>query len=482
MSMAPSRPAARRLVLVTVLLGTVAVSLNNTALNPAIPVFMAAFDIDAVTASWLITAFMISMGMTMPVTAYLGNRFGKKPVYLSGLVLFLAGSCIGMLAPSMAWVIAARCIQGVAGGLMIPLSLALVFEAYPKEERGRVGGWWGTAVMLAPAIGPVLGGALVQLGGWPALFAINIPVGLAACLIGWRRLPAPPLRTPPAFDWRGFALATVGVGTLLATLGRSAGTAALTDPSHLALAGAALACLALFVWLELRTPAPLLNLRIFAERGYSLSVAVVAAQSVGMFGCLVLLPLLMQEVLGFGVMWTGVALFTTALFAGLFSALGGRLLDKHGPRPGVTAGLLCSALATMAFGLAGTDTPLWLIVALMAARGVGLGLSYVPVTTAGLNAIPEHLVTEGAAMNNILRRLIASLAVVAVSVYYEVRRAGLEAGGLAPQVASASALDDLFLAIGGLLLLALPLVLLFPRPGRDARPTHAANPVAAKPL
>lgn len=482
MSMPPYRPAARRLVLATVLLGTLAVSLNNTALNPAIPVFMRAFGIDAVTASWVITTFMISMGMTMPVTAWLGNRFGKKRVYLGGLALFLSGSCIGVLAPSMAWVIAARCIQGVAGGLMIPLSLALVFEAYPREERGRVGGWWGMAVMLAPAVGPVLGGALVQLGGWPALFAINIPLGLAAWMIGWRRLPSPPVRTPPAFDWRGFALATLGVGTLLATLGRLTGRSALTEPLHLALAGAALACLALFVRVELRAPAPLLNLRIFAERGYSLSVAVVAAQSAGMFGCLVLLPLLMQGVLGFGVMWTGVALFATALFAGLFSALGGRLLDRHGPRAGVAAGMLCSALATMAFGLAGPDAPLWLIVALMAARGVGLGLSYVPVTTAGLNAIPEHLVTEGSAMNNILRRVVASLAVVAVSLYYEVRRAGLQADGLALRAASGAALDELFLAIGGLLLLALPLVLLFPRPGRDARPAHAVNPDAAKPI
>lgn len=482
MSMPPSRPAARRLVFATVLLGTLAVSLNNTALNPAIPVFMRAFGIDAVTASWVITAFMISMGMTMPVTAWLGNRFGKKRVYLSGLALFLAGSCIGVLAPSMAWVIAARCLQGVAGGLMIPLSLALVFEAYPREERGRVGGWWGMAVMLAPAVGPVLGGALVQLGGWPALFAINLPLGLAAWIIGWRRLPAPPARTPPAFDWPGFALATLGVGTLLATLGRLTDRSAFTDPLHLALVGAALACLALFVRVELRTPSPLLNLRIFAQRGYSISVAVVAAQSVGMFGCLVLLPLLMQGVLGYGIVWTGVALFATASFAGLFSAPGGWLLDRHGPRAGVAAGMLCSALATMAFGMAGADAPLWLIVALMAARGIGLGLSYVPVTTAGLNAIPEHLVTEGSAMNNILRRVMASLAVVAVSLYYEVRRAGLQADGLAARAASGAALDELFLAIGGLLLLALPLVLLFPQPGRDSRPARAVNPDAAKPI
>jgi EmrB/QacA subfamily drug resistance transporter len=475
MSVLSPQRAARRLVVATVLLGTLAVSLNNTALNPAIPEFITVFGIDAVTASWVITAFMISMGMTMPVTAYLGNRFGKKRVYLSGLALFLAGSCIGTLASSMAWVIAARCIQGVAGGVMIPLSLALVFEVYSREERGRVSGWWGMAVMLAPAAGPVVGGLLVQFSSWHALFAVNIPIGLVGWAVGWYWLPSPPASAPRKFDWPGFVLVTLGVGILLATLSRLKGMAALTDPFNLALIMTALLCLVLFVRVELRTPAPLLNLRIFAEPSYSLSVAVVVAQSVGMFGCLVLLPLLMQTVLGYGALWTGIALFATALFASIFSTLGGRLLDKHGPRASVAAGMLCSALATMAFGVAGAGASLWLIVALMAVRGVGLGLSYIPVTTAGLNAIPEHLVTEGSAMNNILRRVTASLAVVAVSIYYELRRAELLANGAVATSASAAALNELFIAIGLLLLLTLPLALLFPKPVRDATAAPAAN-------
>ncbi|QGZ42903.1 DHA2 family efflux MFS transporter permease subunit [Pseudoduganella flava] len=455
---------ARRFVFATVLLGTVAISLNNTALNPAIPVFIAAFGIDAVAASWVITAFMISMGMTMPVTAWLGNRYGKKRVYLAGLALFIAGSCLGTVAPTMAWVIAARCIQGVAGGITIPLSLALVFEVYPKEERGRVSGWWGMAVMLAPAVGPVLGGLLVQFANWHALFAVNIPVGLLGWIIGWYCLPAPAARTPRPFDWRGFVLATAGVGLLLATLSRVRTWAALTEPLTLGLVGAAVLCLARFVRVELRHPAPLLNLRIFAEPGYSVSVAIVAAQSVGMFGCVVLLPLLMQTVLGFGATWTGVALFATALCASLFSAPGGRLLDRHGPRTGIALGLLCSGVATAAFGLVGPGTALWPIVALMALRGVGLALSYLPVTTAGLNAIPEHLVTEGSAMNNILRRVTASLAVVLVSIYFEVRRAVLVGAGAQETAASLAALNEIFVAIGLLILLTLPLALLFPKP------------------
>lgn len=465
MSIWSHEAAARRLVAATALLGTVAVSLNNTALNPAIPQFITVFGIDAVAASWVITAFMICMGMTMPATAWLGNRFGKKRVYLTGLALFLAGSCVGTLAPSMAWVIAARCIQGVAGGLMIPLSLALVFEVYPKEERGRISGWWGMAVMLAPAVGPLVGGLLVQFSSWHVLFAFNIPVGLAGWIIGWHWLPSPAARAPQKFDWQGFLLATLGVGILLAALSRIKGIAGVSDPFNIALVVAALLCLACFVHVELRQPEPLLNLRIFALPSYSLSVVVVAVQSVGMFGSVVLLPLLVQTVLGHGAGWSGVALFATAVTAGLCSTLGGRLLDKHGPRIGVAAGLVCSALATMGLGLAGAQASLWLIVALMAARGLGLGLSYMPVTTAGLNAIPEHLVTEGAAMNNILRRIIASLAVVAVSLYFELRRV---------QLGDGAALKEIFIAIGLLLLATVPVALLFPKPDSEARTAAAA--------
>lgn len=474
MSAVSSKPAPRRLVVVTVLLGTLAVSLNNTALNPAIPEFMSVFGIDAVAASWVIAGFMISMGMTMPVTAYLGNRFGKKRMYLSGLALFIVGSCIGTLAPSMPWVIAARTVQGVAGGLMIPLSLALIFEVYPKDERGRITGWWGTAVMLAPAVGPVVGGLLVQFFNWHALFAMNIPVGVVGWAIGIYCLPAPSAYTPRKFDWQGFVLVTLGVGILLITLSRLAGKAALAEPSNIALIIAALLCLALFVRVELGKPSPLLNLRIFAVHSYSLSVAVVVAQSVGMFGCVMLLPLLMQTVLGYGATWTGLALFATALCASAFSNLGGRLLDTHGPRGGVSVGLLCSAGATMAFGCIGEDASLWLIFALMAVRGIGLGLSYIPVTTAGLNAIPEHLVTEGSAMNNILRRITASVAIVLVSIYFEVRRAQLLEDGVAPITGSMTAINEIFVAIGVLILLTLPLALLLPKADRHARQAQAA--------
>lgn len=469
-----SPPARRRLVVVTVLLGTLAVSLNNTALNPAIPEFMAVFDIGAVAASWIITGFMISMGMTMPVTGFLSQKFGKKALYLFGLALFVGGSCIGALAMSMPWVIAARGIQGVAGGLMIPLSLALIFEVYPKGQRGKITGFWGMAVMLAPAVGPIVGGLLVQFFDWHALFLMSIPTSVISGLVGIYCLPAPSDRAPQKFDGQGFVLVTLGVGTLLAALSRLTDKTALTDPLNISLIVAALLCLALFVRVELRKAHPLLSLRIFTIGSYCLSVVVVVAQSIGMFGGIVLIPLLMQTVLGYGPTWTGLVLFATAVCAGAFANLGGSLLDARGPRRVVTAGLLLSAVSTMAFGFISEHSSLWLIFALMMARGIGVGLSYIPVTTAGLNAIPEQLVTQGAAMNNILRRVTASMAIVLASIYFEIRRTQLMSDGVAPVTGSMTAINEIFVAIGLLILLTLPLALRLPEAEQYAKQQQAA--------
>ncbi|SES03348.1 Major Facilitator Superfamily protein [Salipaludibacillus aurantiacus] len=144
------------LVVITVLLGTFTIILNNSMLNPAVPHFMQVFDADAVATGWVITIFMVTMGMVMPLTGYLGDKFGKKQLYMSGLTLFLAGSVLGSLSWDLQSLIFFRGLQGIGGGVMMPLSMALIFEVFPKNERGLATGVWGIAAMMAPTIGPLL--------------------------------------------------------------------------------------------------------------------------------------------------------------------------------------------------------------------------------------------------------------------------------------------------------------------------------------
>ncbi|MDR6178267.1 EmrB/QacA subfamily drug resistance transporter [Pseudomonas sp. SORGH_AS 211] len=448
-------------VAVNVLLGTVTVSLANTALNPALPAFIAAFDLGPLLASWIVAGFMVAMGITMPLTGFLAERLGRRRLYRLGLLAFIAGSALGALADSIAGVLLARMVQGVASGLMIPLALGIIFSVYPREERGRVTGWWGGAVMLAPAVGPLCGSLLLEVFDWRALFLLNVPVGLLALAMGQVVLPADGPREHRPFDLAGYLLIASGLGLLLVTLGRLRELTALGEPLNLLALAAGFLCLQAFVRLQLRRSHPLLPLRLFALRGYRASVIIAVVQAVGMFECLVLLPLLIQLVLGHSALWTGLALLCTALAAALFGQVGGRLLDRRGPRGVIATGLALSGLATLALGVVGSHAGLAWICALMVLRGIGLGLSYMPATTAGLNTLPDAQVTQGAAMNNIARRLVSSVAVVAASLWLELRLGG--AAGWGPrQAATGVAIQDAFIATGLFILLALPWAWRFP--------------------
>jgi len=453
--------APRGWVVVNVLLGTLTVSLNNSSLNPALPAFMDVFEIGPLLATWIVAAFMVSMGMTMPLTSFLSQRVGRKRLYLCGVALFIGGSLLGAMATSIALVIAARVVQGIASGLMIPLSLAIIFSVYAKGERGRVIGLWGAAVMLAPALGPLCGSLLLEWFSWRSLFLMNVPIGVLALVLGIGVLPSGEATERKPFDLAGYLLIATGIGLLMIAVGRLRHAQALSDPLNLGMLLAAILCLVAFVQLELRRAAPLLNLRIFALRGYRLSVIIAVVQSVGMFECLVLLPLLVQLVLGYSAIWTGLVLLGTAVLASLFGHVGGKWLDRHGPRGVVSCGLLLTGGATLVLGLLGAQASIGLVFVLMMVRGAGLGLSYMPATTAGLNSLPETLVIQGAAMNNISRRLVASLAIVIASLWLEFRLAA-EVGNGTHQAGTLTAISEVFIATGILILLALPCAWRFP--------------------
>jgi EmrB/QacA subfamily drug resistance transporter len=461
--------APRWLVVVNVLLGTLTVSLNNSSLNPALPAFMDAFAIGPLMATWIVAAFMVSMGMCMPLTSFLSQRVGRKRLYLCGVGLFIGGSLLGAMANSIALVIAARVVQGIASGLMIPLSLAIIFSVYAKGERGRVTGLWGAAVMLAPALGPLCGSLLLEGFGWRSLFLMNVPIGVLALVLGIGILPASAAAERKPFDLAGYLLIATGIGLLMIAIGRLRDAQALLDPLNLGMLLVAILCLVAFVRLELRRSAPLLDLRLFALRSYRLSVIIAVVQAVGMFESLVLLPLLVQLVLGHSAIWTGLVLLGTAVFASLFGHVGGRLLDRHGPRGVVSCGLLLTGVATLALGLLGAQASIGLVFVLMMVRGAGLGLSYMPATTAGLNALPETMVTQGAAMNNISRRLLSSLALVLASLWLEWRFTA-EAGG----AGTLAAISEVFLATGILILLAVPCAWRFPA-GAAGEPAEALS-------
>ncbi|WP_337189841.1 MDR family MFS transporter [Sediminibacillus terrae] len=459
------------MVVVSVLFGTFTVILNNSMLNPTLPHFIELFDSNAVSVGWILTIFMVSMGMTMPLTGYLGDRFGKKKIYLIGLSIFLVGSLSGALSHTLGMMIASRAVQGMAGGLMMPIAMALIFQAFPREERGLAVGIYGVAAMVAPAIGPTIGGVIIEFLPWNFLFLFNIPFGLIGLIISSKYLiptkPDPNLK----FDLTGFLLVTAGVGAILFALGRGSTWELLTQPFSLLMIGGGVAAIILFIIYEQRQEQPLLELSVFKVPTYAVSIVVTATASIGLFSGIFLLPLLIQNVYGLSEIQTGLLFLPAALCSGLFMTLGGKLLDKKGPRYVVPPGLLLLAATTFALGNLQLSTPFWLILLINTVRGAGLGMSNMPATTAGMNAIPEKLVAQGSAMNNVLRQIFSAFGIVFFSIYYEVRRAQISAvSGLAGEEAALQAINEAFIFSSILMLVVVPVsFILNGKPNNDTK-------------
>ncbi|QEM84126.1 DHA2 family efflux MFS transporter permease subunit [Halomonas binhaiensis] len=465
-------------VLISVLLGTFTVSLNNSALNLAVAELMDTFQASAVLVSWVVTLFLISMGMTMPMTGYLADRFGKKRIYLLGLWLFLAGSLAGAAAQGLGGIILARGIQGIAAGLMIPLSLSLIFAAYPSDQRGKASGIWGFAVMLAPAIGPTVGGLLLEVTHqWRALFLMNVPFALAGLVSAHLYLPNEAPNRQRRFDFYGFFFVTLGMGGVLFALGSMRTLEDLLSLDHLVPLVLGSVALAVFVWVEKRVVHPLLNLGLFAVQRYRASVIIACIQAVVTFGCILLIPLWMQHAQGYGALATGLIFLPTAIAAACCSPYAGSLIDRYSPRWVITAGLVVTTASLAGMGMLEIAAPLWMAGALMALRGIGQGFAYLPSTTVGLNDLPNDAVAQGSAMNNISRRLLSSVGIVALSLYYELRVSHQLALGVPMTEASAQTSSEAFLVLAFMTCLAIPLALSL-RSHRDQKeePRYQTHP------
>ncbi|MDV2581637.1 DHA2 family efflux MFS transporter permease subunit [Alkalibacillus haloalkaliphilus] len=448
------------LVVLSVLFGTFTVILNNSMLNPVLPEFMHIFDSDAVGVSWILTIFMIAMGMTMPLTGYLGDRFGKKTIYIVGVLLFTFASILGAMSQTLSMIIIARAIQGIAGGLMMPNAMALIFNAFPKNERGFAVGTYGISVMIAPAIGPTVGGVIAESFNWIFLFLVNLPFALLSLFFSIKYLKPTPSNPSIRFDYIGFIMVTLGVGSVLYVLGQGRELEALVSLNNALLLVVGIILIIVFVKYELRKEQPLLNLRVFKIKTYRYSIFVTSASSIGLFSGLFLIPYMIQEAFELGMIATGLIFLPSALMSGLFMNIGGKLLDKKGPRVVIPTGLAILSGASLAFGFIELTTAFWVIVVIYIVHGAGLGFGNMPATTAGMNKIPEHLVAQGSAMNNLIRQFASSLGIVFFSVYYELRRGHMILlDEYTVQEATLQAINEAFIIAAVIIALAIPAAL-----------------------
>jgi EmrB/QacA subfamily drug resistance transporter len=379
--------------------GTVMSVISATIVNVALPEIARALDAGSGIA-WVVTSYLLAASVVLPVTGWLGDRFGHKPMYLLGLSMFTFGSLLCSMATTFPLLVAARAFQGVGGGILLPIGLVLILKVFPREQHGKAIGMWGVAAMASPAIGPLLGGVLVDSVEWNSLFLINLPLGVATISAGWWFVPQVAPGRFGRFDTVGFL--TGGAGLALFVLGLSQGNRWGWDtPSTLGsiIGGAAL--LGLFVITEVRTPEPMLELRMFRSTTFSLafclSFAVIGAQ----YARMVFVPLQLQTVEGRSAIAVGLTLAPAAIVTSIGVSLGGRLADRIGERKPILAGVTLMVLAGFAVAVIGFDSPLWVLVAVLSIQGFGMGIHQAPATVVAMNTLPADLVGQGSTVRTL---------------------------------------------------------------------------------
>jgi EmrB/QacA subfamily drug resistance transporter len=418
--------------LAAIVVGTFMAILDTTVVNVALPVLGRVFGADLNLLQWVITGYLLAQAAVIPLAGWLSDRFGAKRLYITALILFTLGSVLCALAPSGELLVAFRVLQGLGGGMLMPIGMSFLFRLAPPDRRGAVMGAFGVPVLLAPALGPALSGWLLEFADWRLIFLINAPIGVLAVAAALRALPVlPELREAGPLDTLGVVLGPLGFAALSFGISQStsAGWTGTTTLAGLVVGAAALAA---FVARELSVPQPLLELRVFRSRDFSLAIATLWALQAATFGAFFLLPLFLQQVRGYGSFETGLATLPQALVAATFMPIGGRLFDRVGARPTVIAGLLSAGVALWLLGQvssATTSADLRLPLALM---GAGMGLAMMPLNTHVLGSAPRELVSRVTSLTGAAQNVVVSLAIAAYATYLQGQTAAhLAAAGFA---------------------------------------------------
>lgn len=412
----------------TAMVGTMAMSLSSTIINVALPGIMEAFQVSHTDVQWLATAFLAAMTVGMLVNAWCVNTFGLRKTYLGAMVIFLVACALGGVAPSFGLLIAARVAMGLMAGLVQPLALLIIYQVFPVNERGKAMGIYGMGVILGPTFGPVLGGVMVDLVSWRAVFLVVVPVVFGGLYMALTFLARPSIAlTRKRLDVVGLLLLTTWLTALLWALANGT-QRGWTDPLLLSVACLCLLALVLFVWLEVRRKDPLMAMAVFREPGFTGAFLLAMLTGAGLFGSVYLLPLLVQTVLGFSPTEAGLLLIPAGLIMAMVFPVIGRLADIYDSVWLVSVGLLLFALSCLLLGLS-TENGTFLSLALWAVLGrIGVAFMMPPVVVGSLRLLPEQLVNQGAGVVSFARQFGGAVGVSLTAVVLQERTAIFSTG------------------------------------------------------
>jgi EmrB/QacA subfamily drug resistance transporter len=399
-------------VMITVMIGTMTMSLSSTIVNVALPDIMETFSVSHTMGQWLVTAFLASMAIGMLLNVWMVDRFGPRTTYMGALVVFVAAAVAGGLAMNFGMLIMVRVVQGLIAGMVQPLAMLMLYAVFPVHQRGQAMGLYAMGVVLGPTVGPVVGGVLVDWWSWRSVFLVVLPFCIAAFWLGSTFLSRP-ASAPPVhrrLDGIGLLLLTGWMVALLWGLSEGPHLGWGSLPVIVGLAAAAV-LFAGFTVHQLRSRSPLLALRIFRHSGFTPAFLVAILTGAGLFGSVYLLPMLVQTAMGESASAAGMLLMPAGLAMALSFPVIGRLTDRVLPKILVAGGLVLFAISSIVLSEARVDMSLTLI-ALMAALGrVGLAMTMPPVVIGAVSIVPQDMINQATGLISFARQFGGSLGV-----------------------------------------------------------------------
>jgi len=425
--------ARGRWVLLATILGSALAAIDMTAVGVALPAIGRDFRSSFAALQWVVTGYTLTLSGLLLVAGALGDRFGRKRVFLLGVVWFAVASLLCGLAPSAALLVAARALQGIGAALLTPGSLAILEASFRPQDRARAVGAWSGFGGVAAAVGPLLGGWLVQALSWRLIFAINLPIALGVVLVAWRHVPETRDAEASGVDIAGGALVTCGLVGL--TFGLIEGPARGWRPVSVIAVAAGVALLAAFVFWERRTSSPMMSPDLFASRQFTFTNVVTFVIYGALGGLLFLLPMELQQVAGYTPLRAGLALLPVTVLMLLLSARSAALAARIGPRLQMSVGpLLVGAGFALLMRVAADSSYTTRVLPGVVVLGLGLATTVAPLTATVLAAVPERHAGMASAVNNDVARAAALITVAvlpaAAGIHVEasVGQAGLAAG------------------------------------------------------
>jgi len=432
-------------VLITLMLGTAMAALDSSIVNVSLPVIQKQFGASINGIEWVILGYMISFCLFIPLTNWLKNRIGYYNLFIASVVIFTIGSLLCSLSGNLSFLIAARILQAIGGGAITPTSLAILTDSFPKEQRGSAIGWWGIGNVMGPAIGPTLGGVLTYYFEWPSIFYINIPIGIITIIMSVLFLgflkKQPKLK--PSFDLGGYVY--FGIFIILLQLSLTM----ISDPNIQPLQyGIGLALSLVFLVFFIRSSKkdnPLIDLTVFKSATFINCSIIILIRSLALYGGLFFLPFLLQGLMGYSEIETGLLLLPNALMMLLLRPYAGKLADRGIIRNPSVVGIVMIAISMAEFAFMNSESHIWFIILAMAIRGFGMSLLVSPVSTSLLNAISAGQTATATSINSLLQQVGGSVGIAISGILHTYISKYYLQLGRTTEIAEHFALQDGFL-------------------------------------